>query len=171
MPIVIDANTPRKEITIKNELFIVPTPYAEGHVLTANEANALNQTYHENLRNNFASAVTAALQDAKAGTAPFNRDALQAALDEYIAEYEFGSRRQGSVAVDPVTKIALRIARDLVKKALIKQEKSVKDYSAEQIAALAEGVLAKHPHIRESAQQEYDIKKAAAATVLDDIVG
>jgi len=141
MTITIDSNTPRKEITIKDELFTVPVPYTAGHVLSENEANALNQTYHENLRNNFAGVVTAAKKAAE----------------------------ESGAAVDPVTKIAIGIARDLVKKALVKQGKSVKDYSAEAIAEMAKSVVEKHPHIRESAQQQYDLKKAAAATVLTDL--
>ena len=42
------------EITIAGQVFSVPVRYAAGHVLTEGEASALNQTYHENLRNNFA---------------------------------------------------------------------------------------------------------------------
>ena len=44
--------TPTQAITIAGTRFTVPVRYAEGHVLTAGEANALNQTYLENCRNN-----------------------------------------------------------------------------------------------------------------------
>ena len=48
-----------EQIIIQGVTFNVPTPYAEGHVLATNEASALNQLLHENLRNNFASKVKA----------------------------------------------------------------------------------------------------------------
>jgi hypothetical protein len=46
-----------EQITISGHSFNVPVRYEEGHELTAGEASALNQTYHENLRNNFAKKV------------------------------------------------------------------------------------------------------------------
>ena len=45
------------QITIQGQVFRVPLRYKAGDVLKENEAGALNQTYHENLRNNFASKV------------------------------------------------------------------------------------------------------------------
>ena len=60
--------------------------------------------------------------------------ALQTELDEYIAGYSFGVRRGGgAVAVDPVKKIALGLARDAVKKALVAKGQGLKDYTAETI--------------------------------------
>ena len=56
-------------ITIAGHAFQAPIKYAEGDTLEANEAGALNQTYHENLRNNFAKRVQEAL-DANGGSLP-----------------------------------------------------------------------------------------------------
>ena len=77
-------------ITIQKQLFNVPNRYAAGHVLTEGEANALNQTYHENLRNNFAGRV-------KEGG---DHATLQTELDAYAASYQFGERR--GVSADAV---------------------------------------------------------------------
>ncbi len=44
-------------ITIQGANFNAPQPYDEGHVLTVNEASALNQVFAENLRNNFAARI------------------------------------------------------------------------------------------------------------------
>ena len=41
-------------ITIAGKPFTVEPKFEAGHVLTANEASTLNQTWFENLRNNFA---------------------------------------------------------------------------------------------------------------------
>lgn len=152
--------TPRKEITIKGTVLKVIAPYAEGHVLTSGEANVLNQTLAENLRNNFAERVTKALEAGDTST-------LQTELDAYIAEYEFGHRRAGAPAVDPVTKIAIQMAKDAVKNALTKAGKNPKDYTAEQIAALAQGAVDKNPIFRQRAEEEHNRRKAAAQAMLE----
>lgn len=83
--------TARKDITIKKATYSIPTPFTEGHVCTANEANALNQLLAENCRNNFSSRFK---EDAPVPT--------QKEFDAYVAQYQFGVR---SVATtDPVEK-------------------------------------------------------------------
>ena len=74
--------TPTQTITIAELQFTVPLRYAEGHVLTAGEANALNQTYLENCRNNLSGR-------AKDGTL------TQEIVDQYAASYVFGQRTGG----------------------------------------------------------------------------
>ena len=76
------AVTPTQAITIAGARFTVPLRYAEGHVLTAGEANALNQTYLENCRNNLSGK-------AKDGTL------TQEIVDQYAASYVFGQRTGG----------------------------------------------------------------------------
>lgn len=163
--------TPKKEITISKQVLTVISPYSEGHTLTAEEANVLNQTLAENLRNNFAPRVKAVVDEAEKNGAEVDVAALQAELDEYIAGYSFGVRRGGgAVVVDPVKKIALGLARDAVKKALVAKGKSLKDYTAETIADLAEGVLERNPSYMESAASIHAQKKAAAAISLGDLL-
>jgi hypothetical protein len=58
-----------EQITIAGQSFNVPIRYEEGHELTSGEASALNQTYHENIRNNLA-------KKAKEGTAHPGRSRL-----------------------------------------------------------------------------------------------
>src|SRR3954462_13657602 len=113
----ITSETPRSNITIAGKSFSVPEPYAEGHVLTVNEAATLNQTYAENIRNNMASKVAAAIEAEKADTpVPYDHTAMQTAVDDYVANYEFGVRR--GVTGDPVEREALNAARELVKNAI-----------------------------------------------------
>ena len=84
-----------KSITIQGINFDAPSPYTSGHVLTANESDVLNQTFAENLRNNFASAV----KDAKADHGdklPANVvEELLNQFESYASTYQFGVRRVG----------------------------------------------------------------------------
>jgi hypothetical protein len=104
-----------EQITIQQTPFRVPMRYAAGHTLNDNEAAALNQTLHENLRNIWAPKVKSGLAN---GETP---ETLQAKFDTYAAEYQFGRRRAprgGSSGPDPVPTIALAMAKDIVRKAV-----------------------------------------------------
>jgi len=48
------------QLTVQGIRFPLPTQprYAEGHVLTSVEASVLNQTFAENLRNNWANSIS-----------------------------------------------------------------------------------------------------------------
>src|SRR5258705_1665321 len=96
---------PMEQITIAGSSFAVPVRHQEGHELTAGEASALNQTFHENIRNNLA-------KKAKEGVL------TQDEVDTYANGYAFGVRTGGGGAPrDPVMSEALRIAKDQVKAA------------------------------------------------------
>jgi hypothetical protein len=124
--------TSTQAITIAGTRFTVPVRYAEGHVLTAGEANALNQTYLENCRNNLS-------RKAKDGTL------TQKIVDQYAASYQFGQRTGGFGPGDPVASMALTIARKRVKS---------RDMSAAEITQAAHALLAsdRGASIRKSAQ-------------------
>lgn len=137
----ITPETPRKDITIGGFIFSAPTPFAEGDVLNANEANALNQTYLENVGNNFRSRVDtfrrtliagegASADNLKAVTkeqlkdldaqieagtvvvTPEQKAALQSELDALVAEYRINVRRASSVEpIDPVEREARAMAK------------------------------------------------------------
>lgn len=89
-----------KSITIQGIAFNAPSPYVAGHVLTEVESEVLNQTFAENLRNNFAPQV----KDAKATNGEKLSstviDALQDEFELYAKSYQFGVRRVGEI--DPV---------------------------------------------------------------------
>lgn len=125
----INDSTPRRKIQIGGVVLQAPTPYSAGHVLNDNEAAAINQTYLENVGNNFRSAVTKAKKLAILGNAEatpeqiktvtdaqlktfdsnleddtfagsFVIDAdLQTKLDALVSEYQMGVRRSSSVEV------------------------------------------------------------------------
>lgn len=140
MPTITD-ETPVTSITIAGQVFEVPQPYKAGDVLNANEASALNQTYAENVRNNFASKVKEAAEAAEKEGEELNLDLLQGKLDDYVVDYEFGVRTGGGRTSDPVMAEALGITRDLVRQALSKAGKKLADYTAAQITEMAKNQL------------------------------
>lgn len=115
--------TPRAEVTIQGLKFTVPQPFETGHVCNVNEAMALNQTLAENIRNNFAARLKANEEK------PENeREVLdQAALDEYVADYEFGVRRSAEARLSPDEREARNIARDVIKAQLKAKNMSAPD--------------------------------------------
>lgn len=143
----ITAETVRKNILIGGVILTAPTPYSAGYVLTENEAAAMNQTYLENVGNNFRARVTAAKRKAIVGKdAPtpeelkavtdeqikafdkrleakeitLSLETLQPDFDKLVADYKMGVRRSSSVEViDPITKAARSIAKDKLKAALV----------------------------------------------------
>jgi hypothetical protein len=160
------------QITIARHTFNVPLRYEEGHELTANEASALNQTYHENLRNNFAKKVE---EVANGGTLSSEALAnLQEQLDAYAEGYEFGMRSGGGAVRDPVAKEAMKLARDKAieafKKDGAKKGYKLKDVDASKITDLAKRILDKYPEIMELAKQRVEEAQAAAAGDLDDLI-
>lgn len=143
-----------KTIQIQGLPFVVEQPYAEGHVLTAPEAGALNQTYAENLRNNFAGRIKTKL-DAKEkamkeageeGAAVFSQEEieeLQVEFAKFADEYEFAGKRSTRAPVDPVAREAFKIAKGIVTAHCKKKDLDPKtianfDQLVEQVAAKAE---------------------------------
>lgn len=155
----------REEYTIAGKTFSILQPYEAEHVLTAGEASALNQVFAENIRNNFAAKVKEATE---AGT--FDQEVFQGQLDDYMDEYEFGVRRGGGGrTTDPVQAEAMIIARDKVRKALVKRGHALKDVPASEITRLAKDILAsgKYPEITDAARA----RVAAQQEVADVEIG
>ncbi len=164
-------NASKTQVTISGVPFEVPEPFTEGHVLRANEANVLNQTYAENIRNNFAGVVKKAQEKAKAeGREMSEGEVLELAtqLETYISEYDFGARRgTPRAAVDPVTREALNIARAKVREALKKKGISLKDFDKEKLEALATDALQRYPQIVEQARTIVEAKRSIGVAALD----
>lgn len=134
----------RQSIVIQGYDFTISAPYTEGHVLTANEAAALNQLRAENVRNNSASRIKAAIKAAEEAGVEFSLDTsmvgegdeavtLRQSIEDYAENYEFGARRTSTrEPVDPVQREALRIAKEVAATQLASKGIKQKD--------LAEGV-------------------------------
>lgn len=156
-----------EQITIAGKVFNAPLRYEEGHELTAGEASALNQTYHENLRNNFAKKVKEAV-DAGA----FDEAAFQSEFDAYANTYAFGVRTGGGGATrDPVMAEAMNIAKNQVRAAVKKKYGKVTAAEPSAITEAAKKLIAKDPRIMELAKARVAEAQAAAADDLSDLIG
>lgn len=157
-------------ITIQGYEFIAPAPYSEGHVLSAAEAGVLNQTYQENLRNNFAGKVKAAkeaaeLEPGTEGYAAFDHEGMQALFSEYAAGYQFGVRRPGasSESKDPVISRAMVQARKLIRDKIRERGYKLADY-ADQVDGMAKNYLDTDAGQRLVAAVRESIAREAAIT-------
>ena len=166
-----DKTTPRKDITVQKLTFSVIAPFEEGHPLTQNEANVLNQTFAENLRNNFAGTVKKAIDEA-GDAASVDTKALQKALNDYTKEYEFGVRRSGGGGgrvMDPVERKAMELARSKVRELLKAKGIKISSIKGGKISELAAALLLKAPAITEEAKRQIEASQAIAADELGDL--
>lgn len=123
--------TARKNILVKKVDYTIAQPFAEGHVCTANEANALNQLLCENVRNNFSAKIK---EDAPA---PAQED-----FDKYVASYQFGVRSVAST--DPIEKEMRKIVEAKLKDMLAKAGKTKASLSAEEYKNAVDAALEKN---------------------------
>lgn len=145
-----DTSTPRVNVTIKGTSVAVPAPFVAGHTCSENEASALNQLLRENVRNNLAT-----------------RESLdQAAVDEYVAQYEFGARRSGggAPALSPVERKARAIAKEKIQAALKARGQTVEK---ENLAQMVEQLAARSDIIKLAEAQIKAVEKLA----LEDLDG
>ncbi len=150
-----------KEFTIKGHKFTIEVPYAEGHILTANEAATLNQTFVENIRNNQAKVVETGLAEGK------TVEQLQEVISAFASTYKFGAGRATTNAIprDPVAAAAVRIARSVLTAALKEKKVDVKTFDKDKFEALVAQIAAKPEVIekaREQVAQKEEVNKFAA---------
>lgn len=152
-----------KEITIAGVAFTAPQPYIAGHPLTDGEAKALNQVLAENLRNNFASKVKAALNGAEELTAD-QKATLDDEFGAYASAYEFNATtvRASRAAVDPVEAEAIKIAKQVVSVKLKEVGKKRSDISDETYNAAIDKVAASEGVLKMARKNVADRKNAAS---------
>ena len=155
------------QITIQGQTFKVPIRYAAGHTLNEGEASALNQTLHENLRNNFAKKVSDGMD---AGT---GLEVLQQQLDDYANEYQFGVRTGGGgFRGDPVMTLALNIAREMVRQAIKTKGMDLEEWPASRISTAAKALLERQGEdgrIIQTARKQVEAEKEAAKDAMKSV--
>jgi hypothetical protein len=155
------------QITIQGKSFNVPLRYQAGHVLTDGEASALNQTLHENLRNNFAKKV------AEGDEAGLPQETLQQQLDDYANDYQFGVRSGGGgFRGDPVMTLAMNMARELVRKALKAKDQNMEDWPAGRISKFAKDLIdqqGENGKLITAAKKHLEAEKDAAKAALNEV--
>lgn len=148
-----------KTVTIAGHSFDLNAPYSAGHVVTEAEAKTLNQTRHENVRNNLAKAVKELIEAGK-------MDEAKAKVAEYDASYEFtmASVGGGATRLDPVEREARAIAKELVRAHLAKTNRTFKTVPEGMTAeAWAEKVEANIASVAASENVMKEARKAVAA--------
>jgi hypothetical protein len=155
------------QITIQGQVFRVPIRYAAGHILNDGEASALNQTLHENLRNNFAKKVN---EGQEAGV-PL--ETLQQQLDDYANDYAFGVRTGGGgFRGDPVMTLAMSVARDLVRNAIKARNLPADDWPASKISQAAKAILDQQGEdgkILSTARKQIEAEREAAKEAMSSV--
>ncbi len=153
--------TPTGLFKIQDKMFNIPKPYAEGHVCTNSEAGVLNQILAENTRNNWSGRVKKEVEE---GT--FDQAKMQAEIDEYLENYDFGLRR-GRGPSDPVEREALNMSKEIVRNALREKGYKLADVAAEDINRLAEEAIAANPDITKEAKRRVDQRTKLGVGELD----
>lgn len=151
-----------QEVTIAGKTFNLRSPFEAGHVLTEGEAQQLNQTRRENVRNNMAKTV-------KEWEGSF--EDLVAKVEAYDAEYTMEVRAAGEARTpsDPVTTEAKALARLAIKGAL---EKANQKADAKAINAAIDQLLAhpeKGPKFRQVAEERVAERKRLAEQAMEQI--
>lgn len=146
------SDTNLKSITIQGEEFEVSQPYAEGHTCSEAEAKALNQTRAENIRNNMAAKIKAALKEAGTTTDAEGKEVqnplpdsvmadLVAEVADYDASYEFtlASVGGGRASRDPIEIEATKIAKASIVASLKAQGRTLKSVTHDEAGNEIEG--------------------------------
>lgn len=141
----------------------VPQPYAEGHVLSALEAEKLNHVLADNVRTSL-TAKLKRLAEAEGFDPASVTDEFQAYADAYTFVV-----RSPRAATDPIEKEANKIAKEQVFAAIRRKGGNPSDYSAEQIAEYVAKVRQHKPEIRDEAIRRIESSRKMAGDLLSDL--
>jgi hypothetical protein len=166
------------QLTISVQSYDMPVveKYHAGHVLNENEAKALNQTRWENLRNNFASTVKAAVKEHFGGEpeedARLPDDKIAELVTEFEAlseNYQFHVRQPGSGAErrDPVLAEAMKMALSAIKNQIRSEHGKVTDYKSEDLNAAAKNIVETDEEYMEAARKTVATREKMAAKAIN----
>jgi len=152
-----------RTLNLPHEITVtVAQPYEEGYVLTAAEAEKLNQVFADSIRTSLMSKLKK-LDDKE------DHAKVEKMFQQFADNYAFSIRTPKNAA-DPVAKEANKIAKEQVFAAIRKKGGNPADYSAEQIAEYVTKVLQHKPEIREEAARRIDSSRKIAGDLLDDLL-
>lgn len=172
---------PTQIITIQGYEFTAGMPYKEGDVLSKNEAAVINQTYGENLRNNFASRIKKAIADVTKAQFPEGTEVppgfkpqlsderlaeLRLQFDAYEADYEFNGRRANRGPADPVEAEVRRETKKIVLQALKDNNIDVKTLPDGKLEEYISGTIERMPQIRQEVIDRLNRQRVLASQVL-----
>lgn len=153
-----------RTITLPNDVSVsVPQPYAEGHVLSALEAEKLNHVLADNVRTSLTAKIKRLAEDPA-----FDPASVAEEFQAYADAYTFVVRSPRAAA-DPIEKEANKIAKEQVFAAIRRKGGNPTDYSAEQIAEYVAKVRQHKPEIRDEAARRVESSRQMAGDLLSDL--
>ncbi len=141
----------------------VAQPYAEGHVLSALEAEKLNHVLADSIRTSLMAKIKRIAEEGEV-----NADVISADFQAYADAYSF-TVRAPKAATDPVAKEANKIAKEQVFAAIRRKGGNPSDYTAEQVSEYVAKVLQHKPEIREEAERRINSSRQIAGDLLSDL--
>lgn len=152
-------------LRIQGYTFTAPRRYNAGHVLSEVEADVLQQTFMENLRNNFANNIRKAVEKQGGGLLDDATIAqFKAEFGNYAANYAFNAPRSSAgPTLTPLEREALRVAEAVVNTRIAKKGLKV---SKEDKQALVKQYAARDEVIAEARR-----RVEATTAGLDDLIG
>lgn len=153
-----------RTITLPSDVSVsVPQPYAEGHVLSALEAEKLNHVLADNVRTSLTAKIKRLAEDPA-----FDPASVAEEFQAYADAYTFVVRSPRAAA-DPIEKEANKIAKEQVFAAIRRKGGNPTDYSAEQIAEYVAKVRQHKPEIRDEAARRVESSRQMAGDLLSDL--
>lgn len=153
-----------KPLIISGHSFDAPLKYSEGHVLSGDEAAALNAQFHSDLAATMRRLIGKEEKAAPGGLSEATLSKLQSQFQEAIEKHSFAPKGPAN-SFDPVQSIALQIALPAVKSALLKKGQDISTYSKDQLEDLALRAIEKYPHFREEAKTRLEKMRSTADQV------
>lgn len=150
-------------VTIQGVTFDFVVRYAEGHVVTAEEAIILQRALVAAVRNNFEPGLKEALEAGLASEEYLSEKRAEFAA--VMATYAFKPRGRGT-SVDPVENKARSLAKKVVKNLLKSKGYDLKTLDEEMLETFVDQALAATPSIREEAARIVASEKAFAGVEL-----
>ena len=156
-----------RTLNLPHEISVtVAQPYEEGYVLTAAEAEKLNQVFADSIRTSLMSKLK---KLKKLDNDSVDHAEVEHQFQQFANNYAFSIRTPKNAA-DPVAKEAHKIAKEQVFASIRKKGGNPADYSAEQIAEYVTKVLQHKPEIMEEAARRIDSSRKIAGDLLDDLL-
>ena len=156
-----------RTLNLPHEITVtVAQPYEEGYVLTAAEAEKLNQVFADSIRTSLMSKLK---KLKKLDNDSVDHAEVEAQFQQFANNYAFSIRTPKNAA-DPVAREANKIAKEQVFASIRKKGGNPADYSAEQIAEYVTKVLQHKPEIMEEATRRIESSRKIAGDLLDDLL-
>lgn len=148
--IEITSETPKVGFTVAGLSLSCFAPFSEGHVLERNEAETLNQTHRENIRNNTSKEIVAMLEangcyDAAGELSSVSDEIIaqaQSLIDSTTKDYQFGLKTGGPRGPrDEARSMALAAIKHAILEGSRMKGKKASDWDKDELAKEMDRVL------------------------------